>query len=198
MKGVKKLLSVFVTFMIAVTITGCGGKSPTEIVSEKLDSVKLLDSSEFSQIFGETISKDESDKDSNESFSESTKKMKEFIKNITYKVNSETIEGDTAKVNVTLNGPDISEALNQFIDKAFAEAFSQAFSEQTLSDEEANAKYDKMFAEILNGMKNTDRTMDIELIKENNEWKVKNENDLIKLVINIDPDKVGELSDINK
>ena len=64
---------------------------------------------------------------------------------------------------------------------------------QTLSEEESNAKYDKMFAEILSEMKNTDRTMDVELVKENSEWKVKNENDLVKLILNIDSEAINQI-----
>lgn len=190
----KKLLSIFVTFMLAIVITGCGAKSPTEVVSEKLNSVKSSESSEFSQVLNGTLSSDDKNDTSKDSFGESTKKIEESIKNITYTINSETIDGDKAKVNVTVNGPDMTEALNQFIDKAFAEAFSQAFSGQTLSEEESNAKYDKMFAEILSEMKNTDRTMDVELVKENSEWKVKNENDLVKLILNIDSEAIDKLA----
>lgn len=193
MKCFKKLLSIFVTCILAIAITGCGTKNPTEVVMEKLDSLKADDSSEFSQVFNGTLSSDDKNKDSKDSFSESTKKMEESIKSITYIINSETIDGDKAKVNVTVNGPDMAEALNQFIDKAFSETFSQAFSGQTLSEEESNAKYDKMFVEILNGMKNTDRTMDIELVKENGEWTIKDENDLVKLILNINPDAVEQI-----
>ena len=194
MNYLKKLLSIFITFIVAIVITGCGAKSPTEVLSDKLNSVKSGESSEFSQVFNGILSSDDKNKDLKDSFSESTKKMEESIKNITYTINSETIDGDKAKVNVTLNGPDIAAALNQFIDKAFSEAFSQAFSVQTLSEEESNAKYDKMFVEILGGMKNTDRTMDIELIKENSEWKIKDENDLVKLILNIDPDTLDQIA----
>ena len=40
--------------------------------------------------------------------------------------NSENIDGDAAKVNVTLNGPDLAEALSQFMQKAFADVSSNA------------------------------------------------------------------------
>ena len=195
MNYLKKLLSIFITLVIAVTVTGCGAKSPTKVVGEKLDSIKSGDSKEFSDILNNKISNSEETKDSDDAYSESLNKMVEAIKNITYKVNSENIDGDTAKVNVTLNGPDLAEALSQFMQKAFADAFSQAFSGKELSKEETDAKYDKMLAEILGGMENTDRTMDIELVKENNEWKIKDENDLAKLVVNIDPDAFNNLSD---
>ena len=37
--------------------------------------------------------------------------------------------------------------------------------------------------------------MDIEMVKEENGWKIKNDNDIIKLVTNIDPDAVNNAFD---
>lgn len=190
-------MAVFITVILTVSLTGCGTKSPTKVVSESLDAIKSGNNKAFSDTLNEDISGEKNSDNSTEKYNESIEKMAESIKNITYKINSETIDGDTAKVNVTVTGPDLADVLSKFMQKAFEDAFSQAFSGKKLSEEETDAKYDKILSELLEDVNNTDRTMDVELTKENNEWKIKDENDLIKLVVNIDPDVISKLSDSN-
>ena len=197
MNYLKKIVAVFITVILTVSLTGCGTKSPTKVVSESLDAIKSGNNKAFSDTLNEDISGEKNSDNSTEKYNESIEKMAESIKNITYKINSETIDGDTAKVNVTVTGPDLADVLSKFMQKAFEDAFSQAFSGKKLSEEETDAKYDKILSELLEDVKNTDRTMDVELTKENNEWKIKDENDLIKLVVNIDPDVISKLSDSN-
>ena len=83
------------------------------------------------------------------------------------------------------------------MEKALSDALSSAFSGDTMTEAETDEKYDKMFAEILDNVKFSDRTMDIEMVKDNNEWKIKDENDLIKLVTNIDPVAFDENFDLS-
>ncbi len=175
--------------ILVVAVSGCGAKSPSKAMRENLDSITNGDNKAISDILGSEI-QDEEGTDSQ--YTEAENQMIKAVKKITYKINSETIDGNSAKVNVTVNGPDLADAFSQFMDKALADAFSSAFSEDTMTEEEMDAKYDKMFAEILENVKFSERTMDIEMVNENNEWKIKNDNDLIKLVTNMDPDAFDE------
>ncbi len=49
-----------------------------------------------------------------------------------------------------------------------------------------NIRYKMIILECLNEVKFTDRTGDITLEKSDNEWKITDENQLIKLILNID------------
>lgn len=189
MNYLKKLICFLTAIILVVAVSGCGNKGPSKAMRENLDSITNGDNKAISDILGSEI-QDEEGTDSQ--YTEAENQMIKAVKKITYKINSETIDGNSAKVNVTVNGPDLADAFSQFMDKALADAFSSAFSEDTMTEEEMDAKYDKMFAEILENVKFSERTMDIEMVNENNEWKIKNENDLIKLVTNMDPDAFDE------
>lgn len=190
----KKLLSFCVMVVLTVGLVGCGTKSPSKVVSESLDAIKNGDNTVFSDTLNSEISNAEDQDDSTQQYSESMKKVAESIKNITYNVNSETIDGDNATVNVTVTGPDMADVFSQFLQKAFADAFSQAFSGQALSEEETNERYDNILSGLLDNAKDTDRTMNIDLVKDNGEWKIKDEDQLVKLVLNLDPDALKNLS----
>ena len=189
MNYLKKLICFLTAIILVVAVSGCGNKGPSKAMRENLDSITNGDNKAISDILGSEI-QDEEGTDSQ--YTEAENQMIKAVKKITYKINSETIDGNSAKVNVTVNGPDLADAFSQFMDKALADAFSIAFSEDSMTEEEMDAKYDKMFAEILENVKFSERTMDIEMVNENNEWKIKNDNDLIKLVTNMDPDAFDE------
>lgn len=124
----------------------------------------------------------------------SAKRLESALKNITYKINSEKIEGNEAKVNVTVNSLDMSTILGEFMKESFSELFSSIFSGE-LSEEEMEAKQDTMLAKILEDPPFIEKTGDFELIKKDNEWAITNEKDLIKLLLNIDIDALKSLDE---
>ena len=189
MNYLKKLICFLSAIILVTAVSGCGIKSPSKVMSEKLDSIKNDSNEAISDLLNSKI-KDEDVSDSQDT--ESKNKMIESVKKFTYKINSETVDGDSAKVNVTVNGPDLADAFSQFMQKAFSDALSNAFSGDNMTKEETEAKYDKMLCEILENVKFSDRTLDVEMVKEDKEWKIKNDNDLIKLVTNIDPDALND------
>lgn len=194
MNYLKRIVCFLTAVILVVAVSGCGTKGPGKVMSETLDSIKKGDDKAVSEILDSQIQAEEGTNSENV---DSEKKMIEAVKKISYKINSETIDGNSATVNVTVNGPDIADALSQFMEKALSDALSSAFSGDTMTEAETDEKYDKMFAEILDNVKFSDRTMDIEMVKDNNEWKIKDENDLIKLVTNIDPVAFDENFDLS-
>ena len=192
MNYLKKLICFLCAIILVATVSGCGTKSPSKVMSEKLDAIKNGDKNTISDILNSEI-KNEEETDSQ--YTDSQNSMVEAVKKITYKVNSEKVDGDSATVNVSVNAPDLADAFSQFIQKAFSDALSSAFSGNTETQEDTDAKYDKIFSEILKNVKFSDRTMDIEMVKEENVWKIKNDNDIIKLVTNIDTDALNNAFD---
>lgn len=182
MKYLNKLMSLIMILVLILGLYGCGNKTPSNVVDETLDSIKSGKNKVFSQVINGKVGDSGKNSDTEQGYSKSMSKFMDSIKKITYKVNSETIDNDTAKVNVTLNGPDFEAVLSQFMDKASTDALSG----NAINNEETDTKYDEMLSEALNNAEPCERTMDIELIKDDKGWKIKNENDLLKLVANID------------
>lgn len=182
MKYLNKLMSLIMILVLILGLYGCGNKTPSNVVDETLDSIKSGKNKVFSQVINSRVGDSGKSSGAEQEYSKSMSKFMESIKKITYKINSETIDNDTSKVNVTLNGPDFEAVLSQFMEKASTDAFSG----NAINNEETDAKYDEMLSEALDNAEPCERTMDIELIKDDKGWKIKNENDLLKLVANID------------
>jgi hypothetical protein len=74
------------------------------------------------------------------------------MQKLTYTINSESINGDSATVNVKVNGPDMSKVMGEFMKRALSTAFSQALSGNKTSDEENNKQYESIFVECLDNV----------------------------------------------
>lgn len=191
MKLLKKI-SIVMTLMISVTtFYGCKSEvtSISDVVKTYLDGIKNADEKTISASLNENIStllnNGEIQKESIQN--DSYKKLVSEIQKITYTINSENIDGDKATVNVKINGPDIADVIAKSIQKTFKSSLSQAFSDAEVTEEEQDKLYNDIMLECLNEVKFTNRTGDITLEKSDNEWKIADENQLIKLILNIDP-----------
>ncbi|GAA0076650.1 hypothetical protein UT300005_10280 [Clostridium sp. CTA-5] len=189
MRNLKKVLSLALVFILLVGVCGCAGKkTPTNTVKNYLEQVKKGENADFSKLLNENIEKkDEKTGQDKAKFDESEKKMLDSMKKLTYKINSENLDGDSAVVNVTATAPDLAAVIGEFFQKAISVAFSSAFSGNNASDEENEKMYDSMLSECLDNVKLTERTQDIHLEKVDGEWKIKDNDELAKLLVNIDP-----------
>ncbi len=181
MKLLKKISIAMALMLSVTTFYGCKSNSPSDTVKTYLDGIKNADEKTISTLL------DEVEKENEDTQSNSYKKVVSEIQKITYTINSESVDGDKATVNVKINGPDIAGVVAQSIQKMFTSALSQAFSGTEMTEEEQNKLYDDIMLECLNEVKFTDRTGDITLEKSDNEWKITDENEMIKLIMNIDP-----------
>lgn len=107
----------------------------------------------------------------------SAETAKEFITSITdfdYKVNSETVDGDKATVNVTITSYDFGSWFANSLTSYFQIAFTQAFS--GASEEEITAAALDVFTEEFQTMKNNGKTkattVDFTLNKIDEDWVV--------------------------
>lgn len=188
MKVLKRLSVILLVMISTVSLYGCGGKTPTNVVNEYFQKVQKGDT-DVKKLFdmAEDSEKGKEQSVKNDNFSEETqKKLLEKIKGMTYKVNSETIDGDNAKVNVTVKGMDLNVVLGKTIKEAFGLAFAQAFSGTKMSDEENNAQFNELFNKYLGEVTYSDRTLDVELTKVDKQWKIKEGNAISKLLLGID------------
>lgn len=188
MKTLKKLTVLLVLMLSIGVLYGCKASTPTDTTNKYFEKIKNGDA-DVQKLF--TMS-EESDKKVKESikadtFSEDTqKKLLDKLKGITYKVNSESVEGDTAKVNVTVKGMDLNVVLGKVMQEAFTYILTQSFSGVEMSDADNDAYFNSLLIKHLDEVTYSERTADIELTKVDKKWKIKEGNELSKLLIGID------------
>ncbi|OOM05847.1 DUF5105 domain-containing protein [Clostridium saccharobutylicum] len=190
MKKLKKAISIMLLFVLIAGAYGCGSKSPSNVVKTYLEEVKQGKNGDFTELLDNSLDSAEKTNKSNIKESklsdESAKKITDAMGKLTYTINSEKIDGDSAIVNVKVNGPDMSKVLGEFMQKAISAAFSKAFSGDKMSEEENNKLAEDILSDCLDNITNTERTGDISLKKSNGEWKINNDDSLKKLLLGID------------
>ena len=108
------------------------------------------------------------------------------MKKLTYKINSEEINGDTAIVNVTVNSMDLGGVFAKVIQESFSYALAQAFSGMEISDEEGERYINDLTIKYLDEVSYSEKTDNILLSKVDGKWKIDENESLTKLVIGID------------
>ncbi|MGG7058967.1 DUF5105 domain-containing protein [Clostridium tertium] len=200
MRNFKKLALILAMMLSTVLLYGCGGKTPTAVVNEYFEKIKSGDTDVqqlFSMVEEETENAEENEGNSQEdNFSEEVQnKLLEKLKEITYTVNSETIDGDNAKVNVTVKGMDLNIVIGKVMQEAFSFALTQAFSGTEMTEEENDAYFNNLFSKYLDEVTYSERTLDIELTKVDKEWKIKETDTISKLLLGIDESTFGSESE---
>lgn len=200
MKNFKRIALILAMMLSTVLLYGCGGKTPTAVVNEYFEKIKSGDTDVqqlFSMVEEETENAEENEGNSQEdNFSEEVQnKLLEKLKEITYTVNSETIDGDNAKVNVTVKGMDLNIVIGKVMQEAFSFALTQAFSGTEMTEEENDAYFNNLFSKYLDEVTYSERTLDIELTKVDKEWKIKETDTISKLLLGIDESTFGSESE---
>ena len=200
MKKLKKLALILAMMLSIVLLYGCGGKAPTAVVNEYFEKIKSGDTDVqqlFSMIEEEADKVEEADENSeSDNLSEEVQnKLLEKVKEITYTVNSETIDGDNAKVNVTVKGMDLNIVIGKVMQEAFSFALTQAFSGTEMTEEESDAYYNSLFSNYLDEVTYSDGTLDIELTKVDKEWKISEDSIITKLLFGMDESTFGSGSE---
>lgn len=179
MKLLKKI-SIIMTLVLSITaFYGCKSRepSPSDTVKTYFDEIKGADEATISTLLSNVEETD----------TNSSKKMITEIQKLTYTINSESIDGEKATVNVKVNGPDMAAVIATSIQEMFTSVLSQAFSGTEMTEAEQNKLYDDIMVKALDGVTFTDRTGDITLEKSENGWEITSDNEITKLIMNIDP-----------
>ncbi len=107
-----KQLSVVLVLIITTALVGCNANTPSDVVSEYFDKVKKGDTS-AKELFAVVEESGQEVLDEDGVSKEVTDKLIKKMKKLTYKINSEEINGDTAKVNVTVNSMNFGEVFGK-------------------------------------------------------------------------------------
>lgn len=202
MRYIKKSLSLLLGVFLIFGLSGCGfdlsKKTPTEVVSQSLDDIKSGDSDSILNMLNEDFpiifKKNTGLK---ELLPLSSEKMEHLLKNITYKVNSEKVNGDNAEVSVTVKGPDLEEPVDKMMAVLVKDIKSGELGKDNFDLKNICEKYDKELSGLLNNAKTSERTDDIELEKKLGRWKIEDKDELFRLAVNINPDDYDDKYDIS-
>ena len=190
MQNLKKIISIMLLAVLITGVYGCGSKSPSNVVKNYFEELKKGQNADFSAMLNDSLKSAEKtnseDTKENKFSDESTKKLIDSMTKVTYTINSEKVDGDSATVNVKINGPDMSKVFAEFMQKAFTTALAKSFSGDKMSNDDQNKLYNSILSDCLDNITYADRTGDISLKKSNGEWKIDADDSLKKLLLGID------------
>lgn len=170
--------------IISTTIIGCSGNTPTKVVEKFFGEIQKSNLQTDLLLTENAQSKIE---ETEGEFTQDTqKKLQDVMAKLTFKVNSEKIEGETATVNVTVNSMDLAEVYKNVMKDAVEYIFSTSLGGEEMSEEEEKAYFDKLFNQNLDKTIYNEKTGDISLEKIDGKWKIAEDNVLIALVLGID------------
>ncbi|SUY45781.1 putative lipoprotein [Clostridium putrefaciens] len=183
MKRLKKITSIALIFILAIGVYGCGIKSPSNTVKNYIENIKTGKGSDFSKLLDAT--KENEERKEGDISEGNSQRVVDSMKKLSYTINSEKIDGDSATVNVKVNGPDMGTAMLDYIQQVFSNELTQAFSTNKLTEEQSKKMYDDILSKCIDNIKYTDRTEDVSLIKKDGQWEIVTNDALMTLLINI-------------
>lgn len=174
----KKLAILIITILsIGMMLVGCMRKSPTDVVNEYFTELKNGDSEQASEFIESAISETEEETSTREEKTDKVmdEALKLYLSKIDAKVLSEEVDGDNATVEVELNGPNFANMMMEVVQESIADAFS---------GKEVDEDYmSKSFLEKVKEGKSEVRTGKVNLTKEDKEWKIKSDDNIMSLML---------------
>lgn len=178
----KKLAILIITILsLGSILVGCKSESPTDVVDTYFEQLKNGDSEQANEFIESTISQteeetsDDSDNVDEETDEAMEEALKLYLSKIDIKVLSEEIDGGNASVEVEINGPNFSNMMMEVIQESLADAFS---------GKEVDEGYmSRSFLEKVKSGKNEVRTGKVNLTKEDKNWKIKSDDNIVNLML---------------
>lgn len=194
----KKRKAVHILFILAIItmFMGCSNKAENAVNDyfKKVQNgeVKFEDLIE-QPMEDKVIDKIESDKFSKQYIDKMYSEFDNNIKNVKYKINSHSTNGDESTVNVTVIGDNLSNNFKQVLTQTVKYVVQQAYLDNKMSQEEVNKYMSNLISEIGQAT-SSERTSDITLEKVNGKWQVKNDSSLTELITGIDNNCLESIS----
>ena len=175
----KKLIAVFLSIFMILGAAGCGinKKSPEEVVTITLDALKegdylkaskYIDLEEAMDAAGEVEIEELQGLDSQDMKEEIEEMATQLFKRLKYNILSVKEDEASAVVQAEITNIDMSEVVGEVFIQMFALAFSG------LDEDEMNKKVLEAFTESISQEERSlvSNTVDIELTKEEDNWKI--------------------------
>lgn len=193
----KKKTLVLTTLVLSVPIfmMGCSSaKSPTDVVNDYFTELKDEKSDEAKDLVEATIaiteehSHEENDKTDDTNI---TKSVETYLSKTNAKVLSEKVKDNKATVKVEVTAPNYSELLEEVI----GESITDKFNGETIDQEYLGSNLLKK----VKASKTEVRTGEINLVKKDNEWTIKSDDNVLNLMLGqAEYDSEAEKNEIQK
>lgn len=178
MKNLKKIISLFLSIFLMISLTACSTVKPQESVKGFLDAYKKgeLDKAATYLVNGQE-GIDEMTEDEEEEY---VKKMQDIIKDISYTIKEEKISEEdknkaTVKIEIEFN--DVGSKLLKIMPEYMTYAIQLGMENK--SDDEMNKELsDKLISLLSTDIEKVTRTIDIELSKKDDKWLMENNDEL--------------------
>ena len=176
---IKKLAILIITILsLSMMLVGCKSETPTDVVNAYFEQLKNGDSEQANEFIESAMFQE--DEETSEGTTEETDEvmdeaLKLYLSKIDAKVLSEEIDGDNATVEVEINGPNFSNMMMEVI----GESLEYAFSVKEIDDDYMS----KSFLEKVKSSKSETRTGQVNLTKEEKEWKIKSDDNILSLIL---------------
>lgn len=180
-----KLKLIIVTVIMSMVLVGCGAKSPTKVVDEYFTQIQKGENADVKGLLDEAIKEQEQSKvdSEKETSPELDKAMSNVMSKIAAKSISETINEDTAIVEVELSGVSFAEVFTEYLKESFGVIMSAAFNGEDTESEEFQTKIEARLIELLNSAEIKEKNGKVNLKKVDKEWKIQLDDDLTSLLL---------------
>ena len=173
----KKVISLMLALVLALSLTACGGKAgPEGVVGQFCKGLQELDEKAIAQCFENGDDLELSDLEDVDSDDAVAQKIMDFMKScagqLKYQVGEATVDGDTATVPVEFTyvnaGSLMTEILTEYISQAWSLALSGA------DDEKLAAAFEEVFDEKTTGadFPTLTATLTIPCVQTSDGWKI--------------------------
>lgn len=183
------LALLMIMLFIPMMMTGCKSETPTDVVNTYFSSIKKSDSKEAQKLIEDTISgeilneetgttstkEENTDTPKKEDSQKLDESLKMYLSKIDAKVLSEKVNEDKATVKVEIKAPNYSNLLLAVMEESIAETFN--------GKEVKQADVEKNLEDKIKSSKAETRSGQINLTKKDNEWKIKSDEDITKLLL---------------
>lgn len=167
----KRILALVLALVMALSLTGCSGEVDKAEAAVKNFFEACKDGNiEEAQKYLVIEEKSEAEEDA-----EVYDMAALVIKKLDYSiVSSEQVDENTVIVTASVIAPDMKVAVGEFFQQALSFAFSNAFSENPLSDEEVQAEMMNMFVEAISkeDLGTVTNEAAISVVKTDDGWKI--------------------------
>lgn len=175
-----KKTGIFLLVLVLLLIVACNkGETAEQATINAINAVKVLDKETLSKYmdYNDLI---EPSEDSSEQ--ESEEHIKKIFENLDYKIVSSEEKENEAVVKAEITNIDMEKVMGEAMKNAFAEVFSQAFSNlgEQQSEEENVNMFNEHFNQAIENNKDSKviNTVDIKLNKVDGQWKINMDSDL--------------------
>lgn len=172
MKKIKSIIAVVLTFILVLSLTGCGEiKKAETAVNGMFTAFKNLDFEEAQKYVNvEDITNGENSNENSEIV------MKTIFGNLGYEIiSSEKVDDSTVIVKTKITATDMKPVMGEFFTQAMQYAFSTAFSSPQPSEEEQEKKMEEILVSCASkpDLATVTNEVDIKVVKtDSKEWKI--------------------------